>query len=171
VAVSTPSRGHSGRFERDLDTAQRDRAAALLRAERLSYEQIAQRLGFADKSGAFKAVQRAIAEAPAEAGAAVKASEIEQLDLLAQKAFEAMRRKHPVISNGKRFDDLEDDGPVFQAINTLLRIQERRSRLEGLDAPPKSEVSSDTAIDAEIEKFLARLGQVGETPAPAESEG
>ena len=34
-----------------------------------------------------------------------------------------------------------DDGPVLQAISTLLRVADRRARLLGLDAPAKVEQS------------------------------
>jgi hypothetical protein len=49
--------------------------------------------------------------------------------------------------------------PVLQAIDRLLKIQERRARLLGLDAPTQHRVNvlSEDAIDAEIARLEAEL--------------
>jgi hypothetical protein len=79
--------------------------------------------------------------------------------------MKVLRRPHVVISAGKVVvhpdtrQSLEDDIPVLKAIDTLLRIQERRARLLGLDAPAQTTVHvlSEDAIDQEIARLEAEL--------------
>ena len=56
-------------------------------------------------------------------------------------------RFHVAISNGRVVyqgeNPVKDDGPALQAIDRLLKIQERRARLIGLDAPVKHEVRNE----------------------------
>jgi hypothetical protein len=39
------------------------------------------------------------------------------------------------------YEDVLDDGPILKAIETLLRVAERRARLLGLDVPVKANVT------------------------------
>lgn len=112
------------------DTAERDAAAARLRSQGLTYQEIAERLGFADPSGARRAVERGLDAIRAEGAEALRELELHRLDLLHQRAWSELTR------------DDEDSQPL-QAIDRLLRIQERRARLLGLDA-----IRADTAQPA-----------------------
>ncbi len=56
-----------------------------------------------------------------------------------------------------------DDGPAIQAITQLLRVQERRARLIGLDAPARRAVeviTHDALMEAiaDMEADIARKG-------------
>ncbi len=51
----------------------------------------------------------------------------------------------PVGPEGEE-TELTDDGPALDAIRTLLRIAERRSKLLGLDAPVKVEAEGEVHV-------------------------
>ncbi len=167
-------KGPDGRFAPNIDTATRDADAARLRARGLSYPEIARQLGYASHSSALAAARRAMAATVAEPAAEVRAYEVERLNNLERAALEVLERRHVTVSHGKVIyhgegdarEPLYDDGPVLQAIDRLLRIQERRAKLLGLDAPTRMQVVTIDAVDAEIARLTAELAaQPGPRPA------
>lgn len=151
---------HTGRADRTLAAAERDAGALALREAGMSYRAIARELGWADPKGAWQAVRRSLDRIPAENVAALRAVETARLDRLTEEAMRVVSTFHPVVSNGRVFPDLEDDGPKLQAINTLIRLSESRRRLLGLDLPARHEVtvSDDSGrLDTEIAALLAEL--------------
>lgn len=156
-----------GRFIRSVDTAQRDARAAELRRDGANYQEIADRLGFSDRSRARQAVERALAATVAEPAAELRALELARLDEMWRHAWAVLKREHVAHSNGRvvHLDGkpLVDDGPVLNAIDRLLRIQERRAKLLGLDAPTRVESITIDQIESEISRLSAELG-VGEVP-------
>jgi len=159
--MTESTRDGRGRFDRSPETAKRDAEAARLRAQSLSYREIAAELGV-DVRTAHAAVQRALTETVAEAADDVRRLELERLDDLARQARKVMLGTHYVIAQGKVVRlrrggaPLEDDGPILQAIDRLLKIQERRARLLGLDAPVKVSAEAQ-GLGAEIAGLLAEL--------------
>lgn len=97
-----------------MSTAERARKAMVLRAARVSYDQIAKQLGYANRSSAFNAVKRELARIPREAAKELRISELESLDV----AERAIARD---VANGS-----------LQAIDRMLRIKDARARLTGL---------------------------------------
>lgn len=171
-------RGPKGRFIRTADTAERDAEATRLRARGQSYGAIAAELGYVDRAGARKAVQRALVAIVAEPAEEVRALQLEQLDRLTAAALAVLERNHVTVSHGRIIRDDEDkplldDGPVLTAIDRLLKIQERRAKLLGLDAPARHEVVTLDALDTEIEQLTAELGRTApvETPTVAGPAG
>jgi predicted transcriptional regulator len=158
------------------------RARALqLRQAGATYSQIGQQLGVSE-SRACRIVQDGLDQAIRESAPQVRRLELARLDQLWVEALKVLRRKHTMVSNGqvvrlhKDGEPLEDDGPVLNAIHTLLRIQERRARLLGLDAPAQARVTvlSEDAVDAEIRRLsdeLAQLDAAQETPAAPPAPG
>ncbi|MGW0587444.1 hypothetical protein [Streptosporangium sp. NPDC002607] len=164
-------RGGNGCYARDPDVAARDAQACRLRAQNLTYQQIADQLGLASKSSAYEAVQRALKETVAEPAEELRQLELMQLDELARAARGVLEARHYVVSHGKivrlgqpfinddgaaevddgRGEPLADDAPVLAAIDRLLRIQERRARLLGLDIPVKQLIGGDIAITYNFE--------------------
>ncbi|MFI9235781.1 hypothetical protein [Streptomyces sp. NPDC053079] len=139
------ARDGKGRYIYTLEAAERDAEAARLRSQHFTYQQIADRLGYPDKAGAYRGIQAALKATVQEAADDVRQMELERLDRLARAAEEVMARQHATVSQGKIIyeggEPLIDDAPVLQAIDRLLRIQERRARLLGLDAATKTQVS------------------------------
>ncbi|MFD5058244.1 hypothetical protein [Streptomyces sp. NPDC058394] len=153
--------GGDGQFVRSLTTAQRDAEAARLRSKGWTYPRIAAELGFNHKADAYNAVKRVLDETVREAGDDLRALELDRLDGMYAAAMEVLEREHVTVSNGKVVtldgEPLPDDGPVLQAIDRLLRIQERRARLLGLDAPVKRDVTLSDERVAAIEALAEEL--------------
>lgn len=152
-----------GRRTREPDQILRDARAVELRRLHLSYDQIAAQLGYSAKSSAYHAVQRGLADSIIEPSDEVRQMEIERLDELARRAFRVMAAKHFKTSGGKLIRHPEtdelliDDAPVLNAIETLLRIMDRRAKLLGLDSVQKVEIITHSMIDEEIAKLTAEL--------------
>jgi hypothetical protein len=147
--------------QRTIEHVERDAQAARLRAQRLTYEEIAQRLGYADRGEAHHAVRRALSEAIREPATELLHIELATLDKLAREAWAVLERKHVTISQGRvvKLDGtpVDDDGPTLAAIDRLLKVHEARRKLLGLDAPVKTEVevtfSGDFDLDQELTAF------------------
>ncbi|MGW1433116.1 hypothetical protein ACWD6K_31410 [Streptomyces sp. NPDC002431] len=152
-----------GRFVRTLTTAERDAAAADLRSKGWTYRRIAAQLGYNHRADAYNAVQRVLKETVREAGEELRTLELERLDALYAAATEVLEREHVTVSNGRVVDlngmPLPDDGPVLAAIDRLLKIQERRAKLLGLDAPAKAAVTITPERAAAIEQLVEELGE------------
>jgi hypothetical protein len=166
-------RGPSGRFIRGRETAERDAEACELRLRGLSYRAIAKQMGYADQMGAYEAVKRSLSAVIAEPAEQVRQQELERLNTMWEQALEIAKRFHVTVQQGRvvyaNGEPVKDDAPALAAMNTLLKIQERRSRLLGLDAPVKHEVRNVDAVDAEIEQLVAQLGAGRQDAAPAEA--
>lgn len=93
--------------------------------------------------------------------------ELERLDDLYRRAVEVLEREHVHISEGRVVRDLNpetgdkstivDDGPVLAAIDRALKIQDRRAKLLGLDAPTsvQAEVTQVAPEDIELRQLIA----------------
>lgn len=170
------ARTSQGRYARTPEKAQRDAEAARLHANGYTDGMVAQMLGYpspqAAREGRHKALQE-ITAAPAEE---IITREVHKLDLelIRLEALERDVRKvldaeHITISHGKVIIDprtdspLLDDGPILQAVDRLIRIEdarrrnsERRAKLLGLDAAVKVDatVHEVTQQDLELQEML-----------------
>lgn len=145
--------------------ADRDLQAMALRRQGHEYSQIAAQMGYADHSGALRAVQRGIRNAFREDAVELVAMEAARLNALRRLFEEIADTRSPMVSlhSGKIVYDPEDDtlplvdnGLRMQAGLALLRVSESWRRLKGLDAPSKRrvEVIGEDTVDAEIKKLL-----------------
>ena len=130
----------NGDFMRTPEQIAKDNRAAEMRSQGLSYEQIGKELGYT-KQAAHKAVQRAVAEIPKEGAKEVLSIELDKLDRLDRYYNSVLTRRHLRIGNtGKIVHDDEgepvyDEGPRMDAAAGILKTQERRAKLLGLNAP------------------------------------
>lgn len=167
--------------ERALIAQRRARVLAM-RVEQRPYREIAAELGITETTARddyAAAVRERHAELDKVRDTAV-AIETAKLDALEQAAWQVLRARHITVQHGKIVRDeddkpIEDDAPVLQAIDRLVKIAERRSRLRGYDAPTKVEV--DDARRAQIEAYAAELAawvgeldEAGAGDAPGEAE-
>ena len=111
----------------------------------------------------YKVYKKALREIIKEPAEQVIKMENRKLDLLEQIAFEMIQKEFPLVSgggvvrdvledaNGKPVLDedgnpvqvkLTDIGPRLAVLNALLKIQERRARLNGLDKPVKTALTN-----------------------------
>lgn len=127
------------------ETIERERQAVNLARGGLGFAEIATQLGYANASGAWKAVQRALARVPQGAVEDYRRIELLRLDRL-WAAYWAKAL-----------------GGDLPAALYLLKVSERRSRLLGMDAAVAIRATVTDALDAEIEELLEALR---DTPAP-----
>lgn len=160
--------GNDGRFERTAETAERDAAAARLRMRGLTFAQIADELGYVDHTGARRAVHRALKAIVAEPAEDLRQMELVRLDAMWQACLAVLEARHFTISNGRLIrigeHPIEDDAPVLAAVDRMLKIQDRRAKLLGLDAPVKTNVTITTEIDAQIQELAAQFERQRATP-------
>ncbi len=146
-----------------------ERRAKLIQ-ERLKgrlFEDIWEELGYASRSAATKDFHRAFELRIADQRTSVEVYrelELTRLDQYTLEAIQVLHTRHYAITpSGKvgrhpETDEvLIDDGPTLAALDRLLKIQARRARLLGLDAPQKMEVLTIDAIDARIDELNQQL--------------
>ncbi len=107
--------------------AEKERTALQLRSTGMTLKAIADRLGYANESGSYKAIARALKRIPAAEVAQLRAIEGVTLDAMQAGIYE--RAVAGELSH----------------IDRILSIQERRARLQGLDMPTKTEVTGKDA--------------------------
>lgn len=117
--------------------AMRETRAVEMRKAGATYDQIADALD-CTRSTAYRTVMRALARNQSEEVEEFRMIEGARLDRLQMAVW------NRAVSGSE------------SAINTVLRIMDRRARLFGLDAPSKVDVRTD-ALDSEIDSLLAQL--------------
>ena len=125
----------------DPETIDREIKVLELRRAGLTWQKIADEVGYADPTGAYAAYKRAVKRVLQEPADEVRQQEIDRLD----------RLQVAVWPRAMKGDD--------RAINTILRLMERRAKLLGLDAAQKVQAEVTTFdghrdIDAEIERIV-----------------
>lgn len=158
-----PHNNNTGRFEPSQAAADRAAQAARLKADnpQLSYQQIADAVGYRHKSDAWRAIQRCREAVIREAGAELIAAEAAHLDDLFVAALEVLGRDHLTVSHGKVITvtdpetgterPLLDDGPRLAAIDRLLRIRESYRKLYGADERAKLDVTVHEVTQQDVE--------------------
>lgn len=122
-----------------IEAVERQRQAVELRKAGLGYEAIAQQLGYAGPSGAYKAIQSALRRTLQEPADELRAIENARLDDLWRGIWLDARK-----------------GNVLK-IDRALKIMARRAALLGLDAPTRTEDVTDRR--AEAETIAAEIGK------------
>lgn len=156
-------------FIRTEEQAQLDADALRLRSKGLTYRQIGSQMGVEGSTARDRCI-RALNAITQDAADEYRKLELERLDALEQRANEVLTALHVFVSQGGKIvydgaEKLIDHGPTLQAIGSLLRIQERRSKLLGLDAPVKQSVEvvnyDGNSIEARVAELRNALGQLG----------
>lgn len=165
MADKINARNARGRAIRTVEKAALDQRAAAMRARSMSYDQIGAELGLS-RSAAFASVQRAMRDTldqGREEAEALRQIELDKLDYLERRLFGIIQKKHVhVTPSGKiaylNGEPVEDDDPIVKAIDSLLRVQQRRARLLGLDRPV--EVHVEAQVDFAFRALTAALAMV-----------
>jgi hypothetical protein len=130
---------------RQLAEDTRQVKALELAAEGKTYSEIAVALGYADKSGARKLVQRALTARADPSAAQLRVIEGVRLDML-------LRAVWPQAMKGET-----------ESVREALRISERRARLFGLDAPAEAHHRVDVRRqDEQIQRIKALAAELVE---------
>lgn len=120
--------------QRRLNAAERQVQALELRKSGMTYDAIAQRLGYANHAGARKAVESALRKTIQEPADELRQMECERLDAMLASIW------HFVLAGSAAH------------IDTALRIMQRRAKLIGLDAP--AEINHRHVIQQEVERMV-----------------
>lgn len=164
--------GRSGQAEKNRALAAEQRAEAYrLKLRGLSDREVARRLGVSHTT--IQNWTREEAESIVMPLAAeLRKVQLERLGEMRQAALEVLERFHYTVSHGRLITDvdgepLEDDAPRLQAIDRLLRVEERIAKLMGLDAPSRAEVEARVEPQpAELQALINRAReQVAEDEA------
>lgn len=167
-------RDGNGTFVYTITIAERDAEAARLKADKWTYQQIADELGYHDRFHARDRIKKVLRETVQEAGNALRTmellrleGELRRLNGLEAAVHEVLARKHITVSNGKPVyvgdEPLLDDAPVLNAVDRLLKIEDSRRRngesrrkLLGLDAATKVDatVTEITQQDIELQEMI-----------------
>lgn len=145
--------------ELEIEDRRREQQAVALRARGTTYADIALALGWADKSAAAKAVQRALDRANEGEVGILRQLELARLAELEAEAWAVLKRDHIATNFGKvalyNGKPVLDDGPKLAAIDRLTRLSVQRSKLLGLEAPQRRivEVISQDLIDNELARY------------------
>lgn len=147
--------------ERTITTAEQDSTAAHMRAEGRTYRAIAEALG-CSVGTAYAGVARAIAAVPVEAVTELRQIESARLDAVIARLWDVVHADHPYFSQGRRFEDVQDAGPVISALLGIVRASESKRKLLGLDAPARQTITviTEDAVDAELRRLEAELSSL-----------
>ena len=136
--MSTRRKGNTkGETTRDVNAAQRAQLALELRAQRLSYDAIAQRCGYSSRAGAHRAIQRELSRVIVPGVEEMRKEELVMLDQLQARAF-------------KYLNDPRYEKTVLFAIDRVLQIAERRAKLLGLDVQVSGPVAAAAVVLREV---------------------
>jgi hypothetical protein len=136
-----------------MHNVSRDVKAATLEAEGWTYAAIAAELGYADKATAKRACDTVKDELRRdERWASARQARLLELDELRAALWQVVKDPPPLVDRlGRVVHD--DDGQVVpdvtamtNAAGAIIRASERTSRLQGLDAPRKTQMSVDAII-------------------------
>jgi hypothetical protein len=144
---------------------ERDNKAIAMRVRRITWEEIAETLGYASRSACQRQVNRRLVNRQKEIAASADshvADLLAELDELAAAAWVVLESQHVTISDGRVVRDhdawiaagnegiappIVDQAPVLQAIDRLTRIMERKAKLLGLDKPTLVEAGLRVTIE------------------------
>lgn len=129
---------------RSVEVALRNQEMARMRAESRPYREIAEKFGISVAT-AHEGVQNAIRDGAREATEEIRALEMDRLENLERAALEILGTVYYAISHGQvvegAYGPIPDPAPALGAIDRLLKIQQRRAALLGLDLPKQVQVS------------------------------
>lgn len=159
----TPDRKRSpqGRYVPGPDTLERDAEAFRMRSDGKTLNEIAIAKGFVDASHVRKALARHLDRVVTPAADEYRKLMDDQLDQMQRAVMRVLETTHYKVNNGTvvyyggdecqcqpwerdtcgHAKPLLDDSPVLAAVDRLVKIQESRRKLYGLDAPVKHDVS------------------------------
>lgn len=141
------SRNRLSKLEKQL----RDADIWALRARGFSVTAIADATGLSPQT-VRTSLARVAEEYKVESAAEIIKMELDRLDIMLVHAMHALEGEYVAWSNGRMMKDDDDEpvpdvAPVMKAIDTILKIMDRRSKYLGLDAPSKSEQSINVHQD------------------------
>lgn len=131
-------RGEDAASPNRIEAATKRARALELRKAGATYDVIATQVGYSNRGNAYRAIQTALKEITAEPAREVITLELERLDAMLLGLWPQARKGN------------------LGAVDRVLRIQERRARLLGLDSPSRVSLEAEN-IGAEITALINAL--------------
>jgi len=130
---------------------------------RLTFREIAEAVGYASEAGARHAVYRSLAAIVRPEAEVLRRLMDERYETVSAALMRTIVSPPPKTEVAKIVTDehgrpIEDRDAVTRAATALVKLDERRSKLFGLDAPRVSVRLSLDDINAEIARVKAELG-------------
>ena len=143
---SSPQKGNVNKQERM-------RQAWELRKAGVSYDDIAQRLGYSSKAGAYNAVKSIMQQVTQETGKELQTLHNERLNTMLMMAWR----------NAQQGD--------IKAIDTVLRIMERQATMSGIDAPKQTSSTTNHVlfVGGDEGDYILALQQAADAQAALEA--
>lgn len=123
-----------------LETRERDREVYRLKINHgLTWQAIADELGYADASGPWYAFKRVLDAIPKTVSEDARNHEVAHMEMLRARLLALMDEDYYTVQTGKVVFDpfkdmpLRDRMPVLQIIDRLVKIEERIAALQGLN--------------------------------------
>jgi hypothetical protein len=135
----------------NVNKQERMRQAWELRKAGVSYDDIAQRLGYSSKAGAYNAVKSIMQQVTQETGKELQTLHHERLNTMLMMAWR----------NAQQGD--------MKAIDTVLRIMERQATMSGIDAPKQSTTNHVLFVGGDESDYIAALQQAAMEQAALEA--
>lgn len=158
-------RDGKGRYLEHPGSAERDAEALRLRSRGRTFQEISDALGYGGEGNAHNAIKRRVAALQQEHADEVYAQQIENLGNMRRAVYEVLEKNHVVVQQGKiimtpLFDPLIDYKPVLEAVDRLLKIEDRFAKLHNLDQHTvKVDVTVQNETDAAIRALLDDMEQ------------
>lgn len=145
--LTTPARRaqQAEREQREAERQRRRTTAMRMRLEGHDFDVIAEACGYGSRQAAWADYHRALDTVAAESEATVETArrvELARLDRLQTIAWSKTCHDEPTVA--------------LRAVETILKISAHRSRMLGLDAPVRHELSFD-AVESRITELQAFL--------------
>lgn len=119
--------------KRDVNAAQRVALAVKLRAQKVKYEDIARMCGYGSAGAAHKAVMREL-----------QRTVVTNVDELRREELESLERLE--LECWKIFSDKNREKGQLFAVDRILAIKDRRSKLMGIDLANKGEQVGNVVV-------------------------
>ena len=161
-----PGSGTKGPRNPARNTPAFDKALKALELRKTGYglTQIARNLGYESAASAQKAIQSALRHASGETPDHVRQIELERLDTVLMRCFQCMMTVYQpkLTTKDANGNPVQQDNPHFQdwdlmfkAMDRILMINVRRSKLMGLEIPPQTAV-----LMAEYQKLFDQFAKL-----------
>lgn len=172
LEVATTSEGKlddNSPKDHDVELTLREIRAVQLRAAGAGFDQIATALGYANRSGAYKAVRRALQRWGSEAVEELRVLELARLDQITQKLWPQILGA-PAKDNGDGTQAPPRE-PDQKAMDLYLKVSGRRAKLLGLDMPITLDLTAEglnpegERVVADFNQFVGLVQQIAEMQA------
>lgn len=153
------NRDGKGKFLESEESIKRDAEALRLKGRGRTLQEISDKLGYGGSGNAHNAIVRAVARHQKEPADVVYRMQMDNLDTMRRHVYDVLEQFHVVVQNGRivftpEADPVRDYKPVLEAVDRLLKIEDRFARLHGLDTV-KLDVTVDNSTDKAIRTLLA----------------